>query len=262
MHPRPNPLKVAVLCSQRAPGVVHLLNRDARRGTDYDVVCCVTSSDTFAEEVRVERRGVPCVPHPIRTFCRERDVQLTDLAARVDYDRETLELLKPFAPDVIVLAGYLLLLTAPVLERFEGRILNVHHSDLTIRDAIGQPRYRGLRAVRDAVLQGETQTRATAHVVTPRVDDGPIILRSWAFDVPVVARWALESASSDVLRAYAWAHQEWMLRTAWGPMLAHSIELASIGYTGPRAPLDVEAIGQWTLSSDGIASPDEVPAYA
>ena len=49
------PLKVAVLCSHRAPGLVHLLNHDPRRGSEYEVVCCVTSSDTFAEEVRVER---------------------------------------------------------------------------------------------------------------------------------------------------------------------------------------------------------------
>lgn len=60
-------LNVAVLCSRRAPGLVQLLNRDARRGIDYEIVCCITSSDTFSEEVRVERRGVPCLPHSIRT---------------------------------------------------------------------------------------------------------------------------------------------------------------------------------------------------
>ena len=61
-------LRVAVLCSHRAPGLLHLLNADPDRGRAYDIVCCVTSETTFAEEVRVERRGVPTRSHDIRAF--------------------------------------------------------------------------------------------------------------------------------------------------------------------------------------------------
>src|SRR5512145_1906833 len=163
MSQRATPLKVAVLCSHRAPGLVQLLNTDTRRGVDYDIVCCVTSADTLVEEVKVERRGVPCLPHPIRAWCRAQGVPLCDLEARNAYDGETLKLLEPFNPDLLLLDGYLLLLTAPVLRRFAGRIVNIHHSDLADCDAQGLPKFPGLRAVRDAILAGATATRATAH---------------------------------------------------------------------------------------------------
>ena len=195
------PLKVAVLCSHRAPGLVSLLNADAHRGSDYEIVCCLSSSETFAEEVRVERRGVPCISHSIRAFCAARGTSIADLGARVAYDTVTLDLLKPFSPDLLVLDGYLLLLTDPVLERFDSRIINIHHSDLLLRNDIGGPRYPGLRAVRDALLAGETETRATAHIVTARLDDGPVLLRSWPFAAAPVVAWAIAHGATDVFRA-------------------------------------------------------------
>lgn len=261
-HALTRPLRVAVLCSHRAPGLVDLLDRDPRRGGAYGIVCCVTSAGGFAEERGVEQRGVPCLAHSVREFCAERGVRLTDLQARAEYDLETLLLLDPFDPDLIVLDGYLLLLTRPILDAFDGRIVNVHHSDLTLRDRSGHPKYPGLRAVRDALAAGETETRATAHVVTERVDDGPVLLRSWAFAAPPVARWAVERDAHDVLRAAAWAHQEWMLREAWPPMLARTIELAAAATIHSRAPLDVAAIGTWELAADGSAVRDTASCAA
>lgn len=251
------PLKVAVLCSHRAPGLVQLLNRDPRRGTDYEVVCCVTSSDTFAEEVRVERRGVPCLPHSIRRYSLSRGTPVADLDARQDYDRITLELLQPFNPDVIVLDDYLLVLTAPILEAFDGRVLNIHHADLTVRDEHGAPKYVGLSAVRDALVAGERETRATTYRVTERVDDGPVMLRSWPFPVPPVAGWARDRKAGDVLRAAAWAQREWMLREAWGPMLTRTVELAARAIEDPKQPLNVSTVGRWALEPDGTLTADE-----
>lgn len=250
------PLKVAVLCSGRAPGLLHVLHRDPARGSEYDIVCCITSHDTFAEQVRVERRGIPCVPHPLRTFAALRGTRTTDLVAREEYDRQTVDLLAPFSPDVVLLDGYLLLLMRPILSRFAGRVINIHHSDLQQRRDDGGVRYPGLRAVRDALLAGEPETRATAHIVTERLDDGPVLLRSWAFEAPPVARWALEHDAADVLKAAAWAHQEWMLRDAWGPMIACTLELARAAYDGEKRPLNLARIGRWALASDGTLTPD------
>jgi folate-dependent phosphoribosylglycinamide formyltransferase PurN len=248
------PLKVAVLCSHRAPGLVALLNQDRRRGCDYEIVCCLTSSDTFIEEVRVERRGVRCVPHAIRHFCRSRGVELGNLEARAAFDQATVDLLKPFNPDIIMLDGYLLLLTEPMLKAYHGRILNLHHSDLLLRRPLDGPRYPGLRAVRDAFAAGEPETRATAHVVTERIDDGPVLLRSWSFPVPPVVRWARERGATDVLKAAAWVHQEWMLRDAWPVMLRRTIELAGRAFEDPRTPLAVERLARWELAPDGALS--------
>lgn len=249
-------MKVAVLCSHRAPGLVQLLNRDARRGIDYEIVCCITSSDTFSEEVRVERRGVPCVPHSIRNFCRDRGAQVHDMEARAAYDALTLELLTPYNPDVVLLVGYRLLLTRAVLDTFEGRIINLHHGDLTRRDEDGSPRFVGLGAVRDALIAGEPETRATSHIVTDRLCEGPVMLRSWGFPTPAVAEWAREPNPSDALRAAGWAQEQWMLREAWGPMLTRTLELAALAMERPGAPLNLEKVGRWALRPDGTLTPD------
>lgn len=251
------PLKVAVLCSRRAPGLLQLLNRDPRRGHDYDVVCCLSSEETFDEQVGVERRGIPCIPRPVRPFYHARGARLRDLSVRAEYDAETRRILELYHPDLLLLDGYLLLLTQPVLEAFDGRIVNVHHSDLLLRDDSGKPRYPGLRAVADALIAGESETRVSSHLVTERVDDGPVILRSWPFPVADVAAWARAREAWDVLRAVSWAHQEWMLREAWWPMLARSIELAGSAMKAPGARLDANRIGRWVLDTGGSLVVDE-----
>jgi phosphoribosylglycinamide formyltransferase-1 len=252
------PLRVAVLCSGRAPGLLYLLNRDPRRGAAYDLVCCVSSEDGFTEQAGVERRGVPIVVHSIARFCEERGVKRTDRRARVEYDRQTVEILGRFHPDLVLLDGYLLLLTAPMLDAYGGRIVNLHHSDLSLRNRDGSVRYPGLRAVRDAILAGERETRASAHLVTAALDDGPVLLRSWPFEVPPVAQWARAHGAADVLKPAIWAHQEWMLREAWGPMMAAVLELAAFGMSRPGQPIDHARAGRWALARDGSFTPDGV----
>lgn len=222
-------LKVAILCSGRAPGLLHLLTRAPRRGRDWEVVCCLTSEETFAEQAALAAAGVPVLSHPMRRFYFDRHVAVGDLTLRPAYDAQTRDVLAPYSPDVVLLSGYLLLLTAPMLDAFEGRIFNAHHADLLARTSAGGPRYPGLRAVRDAILAGERETRATVHVVTPRLDDGPIIARSDPFPVPEIARWAIASGARDVLRSAIWAHQEWMLRSAFGPLFEHTLDLVADG---------------------------------
>jgi phosphoribosylglycinamide formyltransferase-1 len=252
------PLRVAVLCSGRAPGLLHLLNRDPRRGSAYEVACCITSEETFAEQVQVERRGIPCLPHPVSEFCARHGATRTDRRARAQYDLATVALLRGYAPDLVLLDGYLLLLTAPMLDEYDGRIINLHHSDLTLRHRDGSARYPGLRAVRDAIAAGETETRASAHLVTAALDDGPVLLRSWAFPVPPIAAWARAHEAFDVLKPTIWAHQEWMLRAAWGPMMAAALELAETGMRQLGSAIDPARAGRWSLSPDGALTPDGV----
>jgi phosphoribosylglycinamide formyltransferase 1 len=252
------PVRVAVLCSGRAPGLLHLLNRDPRRGVAYDVVCCVTSEEIFAEQVKVERRGTPCVPHPIARYCEELGVRRSERRVRAGYDRQTVTILERYAPDLVLLDGYLLMLAEPMLEAYDGRIINLHHSDLAVRNRDGSARYPGLRAVRDAIVGGELETRASAHLVTARLDDGPVLLRSWPFAVPPVAAWAREHEAIDVLKPTIWAHQEWMLREAWGPMMAAALELAEAGMAGPGSAIDPARTGRWSLAPDGTLMPDGV----
>ena len=223
------PLNVAILCSRRAPGLSYLLDHDPNRGVLYDVAACLTSEDSFAEADLAVARGVPVLVHPIRRFCREGGWRLADPEGRAAYDADTVARLTGHQIDVVVLASYLYVLSKPMLSSFRDRIVNVHHSDLTLRDRAGRARLTGLHAVRDAICAGERDTRATVHLVTKDLDQGPAFLQSWLFPVGPLARTALTWQATDILKAYAYAHQEWMIRTTWGPLIGGTLELIATG---------------------------------
>lgn len=89
-------------------------------------------------------------------------------------DREERDLamatwLEEHGVDLVVLAGYLHLLTKPFLDRFPGRIVNVHPSLL--------PSFPGLRAIEQALEAGVETTGVTVHVVDEGLDSGPILVQ-------------------------------------------------------------------------------------
>ena len=222
------PLRVAVLCSHRAPGLMHLLNADPDRGRTFDIVCCVTSESTFDEEVRVERRGVPTRAHGIRAFYDARRATIAGApGVRTAFDADTARLLKPFSPDLVLLAGYLYVLSEPMLSAFPRRILNLHFADLTLRTPDGEPGFPGIRAVRDALAAGCTETRATVHLVDAAVDSGPPLVRSWPFPVSPMVEEAQAWTATDLIRAYTFAHEQWMMRACAGPLWSAALQLVT-----------------------------------
>lgn len=217
-------LRVAVLSTARAPGLDGLLT-DPERGRVFEVVGCLASDPAWKEHDATAAAGVPVAVHDLAAFCARRGVPRRDLATRAAYDAQAAELLRPWRPDVVVLCGYLHIVTDNLLERYPGRIVNLHDADLTRTGPDGRPRYRGLHSTRDAIVAGEPETRSTVHLVTPELDVGPLVLRSASFPVhPLVAdarRWG----ATDIVRAYAYAHREWMMRAAWGPLLRRTVRL-------------------------------------
>ncbi len=226
LTPRP---RVAVLCSRRCPGLESLLAGHRRR--EWDLAGCIVSDGALSDRRRLEAARVPVLDHPIRAFYDGRP--LSDLPRRRAYDRTTAELLRAWRPDLVLLSSYLFLLTETVLEAFPDRIVNVHGSDLARTGPDGRPLYAGLRAVRDAIRAGEHETRATAHVVTERLDEGPILLRSRPFPVAPFVADLRRRGLAHAVNAYAFAHQEWMLETAWGPLLTGAVALMT-GRLAPR----------------------------
>lgn len=223
------PLRVAVLCSHHAPALRHLLERGSNRGGLYEVVACLTSEESFADEGLVRRHDIPLLTHSLRRFCASCERRLADRTARSTFDAITRGRLSAYDVDIIVLDAYLFVLSDPMLTTYSGRIINVHHSDLVDRDAAGLPRFPGLRAVRDAIFAGARETRATVHLVTAGLDQGPPLLRSWAFPVAPLVQTALAWGATDILKAYAYAHQEWMIRATWGPLVDATLTMIADG---------------------------------
>jgi phosphoribosylglycinamide formyltransferase 1 len=254
------PLRVAVLCSKRAPGLLYLLNQSPDRGATYEIVGCVTNQASFDDAELIERRGVPTVSCPIRGFYAGRGANgLHDMGLRAEYDTALLALVEPWLPDVILLDGYLHLVTAPILQRFHNRVLNLHFSDLTLRTHGGAPRYPGIRAVRDTLTTGCQETRATVHLADPHADGGPPIVRSWPFPVsPLIADLRAHGADA-VFKAYTFAHEQWMMRTVSGPLIAAALRLIATGAVDvdALAAADWRSNAPWLLDRHGfLLAPD------
>jgi phosphoribosylglycinamide formyltransferase 1 len=251
MLKRERPLRVAVLSSRRTPGLSDLLS-DPRRGQLWELAGVLATDEEFSGAPELERAGIPLLTHPIRPFYAERGARISDRAARSAYDAKTVELLEILRPNVLLLSSYLYLLTTPMLAAYRGRIVNVHGSDLTRRGPSGLPRYPGLKAVADAIFAGERETRATAHWVDDGVDTGSPILRSRPFPVSPLVGSARACGDLRALKAYAFAHQEWMLREAWGVLCRGVLRLLAtrrISVGGRRE--EAGRVPMWELSEQG-----------
>lgn len=97
-------------------------------------------------------------------------------ATREAFDAELARAIDAHAPDVVVLAGFMRILTAGFVQRYEGRLLNIHPSLL--------PAFPGLHTHQRAIDAGCKVAGATVHFVTPELDHGPIVIQA---AVPVLA---------------------------------------------------------------------------
>lgn len=86
---------------------------------------------------------------------------------RAAFEAALLEPILAAQPDIICLAGFMRILTPAFVERFTGRMLNIHPSLL--------PKYPGLDTHARAIADGDTEAGATVHLVTPELDCGPIL---------------------------------------------------------------------------------------
>lgn len=206
------PLRVAILCSHRAPGLDGFFSHPLH-GRDFEIACIVSSADAAPSF------DLPVIHHSIRSFHAARGASLRDFDVRAEYDAATVKILDEYSIDTVVLLGYLHIVTAPLLDAFHESVLNVHDADLLLRTPSGAPKYPGLHATRDAILGGENETRSSVHLVTPVVDGGPLLARSRPMGVPDFVRDAVKAGAYDVVRAFAYAQREWMMRS-WGELVA------------------------------------------
>jgi phosphoribosylglycinamide formyltransferase 1 len=117
--------------------------------------------------VASDRPGVPALARADRAGIPNRVFAAEGYADRSARDRELADWLQLRGVDLVVLAGFMQLLTPPFLERFPDRIVNVHPSLL--------PAFPGTRAVEEALAAGVETTGVTVHYVDEGVDTGPVI---------------------------------------------------------------------------------------
>ena len=150
---------VAVLISGRGSNMRALIQRVHAPNTPYRVALVLSDKPTaaglsIARNFGIEARAVP----PEKGM------------SRVAYDRELAAAIDECAPSLIVLAGFMRILSPEFVARYAGRILNIHPSLL--------PKYPGLHTHRSVLAARDTEHGATVHFVTAELDGGPPILQA------------------------------------------------------------------------------------
>ena len=169
----------------------------------YKVV--VIFSDTFDSKACAIGKDfdIPVVTRDLKGFYAHRGKPRSDLKAREEFDRETIQALAPFEAKVAAYAGYMSIATKPLVEAYLG--VNVHPADLSI-EVEGKRTYVGAHVVRDAILAGEGSLRSTTHIIEPLVDGGRLLMIS--SPLPVVLENSFNPNNNDAVRSVADFHQE------------------------------------------------------
>ena len=115
-------------------------------------------ADAFGLE-RAREAGIP-----------QHALAASQFASREAFDRELMHEIDAYAPDVVVLAGYMRILSAEFVQHYQGKLLNIHPSLL--------PKYPGLNTHRQALDNGDTEHGTSVHFVTDELDGGPVILQA------------------------------------------------------------------------------------
>jgi phosphoribosylglycinamide formyltransferase-1 len=170
-------LKVAVLISGRGSNMVAIAEhkrRDPER--PYEMALVASNVPAARGLVAAKRLGIP-------TWARSHQGM-----SREEFDAALDERLRAHGVEIVALAGYMRLLSPGFVERWEGRILNVHPSLL--------PAYKGLDTHRRAILGGEENAGCSVHLVTPDLDSGPVLAQA---KVRILPRDDAESLAARVL---------------------------------------------------------------
>jgi phosphoribosylglycinamide formyltransferase-1 len=109
-------------------------------------------------------------------------------ASRETFDAALRETIDAFAPDLLILAGFMRILSGGFVRHYRGRLLNIHPSLL--------PKYPGLHTHQRALEAGDAEAGASVHFVTEQLDGGPVIVQA---RVPVLRDDTTETLAARVL---------------------------------------------------------------
>ena len=174
--------RTAILISGSGTNLQAFIDCVARGDLDLDLTVVFSNRpDAFGLE-RASRVGIPtaCIRHQ-------------DFSDRVSFDRAVIEELDQWRPDLIVLAGFMRILSPAFVNHYTGKILNIHPALL--------PAYPGLHTHQRVLDAGDTWHGSTVHFVTEELDGGPRILQG---RLPVIQT---ESAEQLEARVQAIEHQ-------------------------------------------------------
>ena len=160
-----NQARLAILISGRGSNMQAFIEACASGELDAQISVIISNNADAAGLERAAQAGIAtcCIDH--RAF-----------PSREAFDQALVDQLQARRADLVILAGFMRILTPVFIKPFAGRLLNIHPSLL--------PKYPGLHTHQRALDAGDTEAGVTVHFVTPELDGGPPIIQA---RVPIVA---------------------------------------------------------------------------
>ena len=153
------PCRIVVLLSGSGSNLQSLLDQSRRGQLDASVVAVIANrADAFG----LQRAAGAGIPHQL--------IDHREFTDRESFDRALATAIDQYQPDLVILAGFMRILSAGFVDHFRGRLLNIHPSLL--------PRYPGLHTHQRALDQGDREAGATVHFVTEELDGGPAVVQA------------------------------------------------------------------------------------
>ncbi|SFB49975.1 phosphoribosylglycinamide formyltransferase-1 [Rhizobium sp. NFR07] len=169
--------RVVVFISGGGSNMLSLADECESADFPAEIVAVISDKPTAGGIAKAEARG-------IRTFVFERKAY----ADKAEHEAAILAALDEIKPDIICLAGYMRLISGEFINRYEGRMLNIHPSLL--------PLFPGLHTHQRAIDAGMKIAGCSVHFVTEGMDEGPIVAQAV---VPVIAGDTADTLAARVL---------------------------------------------------------------
>jgi phosphoribosylglycinamide formyltransferase 1 len=183
-------LPVVVLISGAGSNLQALIDRQLAGDLPVEIRAVISNRADALGLERAKRAGIATRVLSHREFTN-----------RAAYDAELVTLIDGVAPGLVVLAGFMRILTPEFVAKFQGRLLNIHPSLL--------PKFPGLHTHQRAIEAGETVHGATVHFVTEELDGGPGVIQA---RVPVLPG---DDATALAARVLAQEHLIYPLAVGW-----------------------------------------------
>lgn len=175
---RTTPLRVAVLASGRGSNLQSIIDAVEAGQVHAQIVAVISNKKDAVALERARKHGLKDLFVDPKPFAGRPD-------SREAYDRSLLEVLEQHKVELVLLAGYMKIVTAVLVNAYANRMMNIHPSLL--------PSFPGLDVQKKAIDWGCKLAGCTVHFVTEGVDEGPIIIQA---AVPI-----LEDDAPDTLAA-------------------------------------------------------------
>ncbi|MGD2141849.1 MAG: formyltransferase family protein [Candidatus Bathyarchaeota archaeon] len=200
-------MRVACFVSGSGTNARKIIERSLESNSRYEVVLIFTDvrDDRYNRDGKkrckardiCDEYGLAYECEDIRDFYRSKGRNSRrDLALRPEFDARVVDKIAAYDIDLIALAGYMSITTQPLLETYNGRMVNVHPADLSIMKGL-ERKYVGIHVVRDAILAGEREIRSSTHVVREKVDQGELLIISEPIPVDLPPSINLDDLKED-----------------------------------------------------------------